>query len=137
MPELYVKQCWLAVNYYETLDNFDHEFLHLNQSSSCVGQSYRDYNLALGRECLAHEKAMYKSYVGDWGGNFVTKEESRRLVEHNQQHEQDIFHKFIRGVDILNYDVMSKYQTGQSLPTIGGKKYLMKSSEQINKIVEP
>lgn len=130
MPDLYVKQCWMAVNFYEKLDNFSHEFLHFNQSSACGDQAYRDYNLALGRECLPHEMAMYKKYVNDWRGDFVTRGESRRLVDHNRRADQDVFKKFIRGVDSLNHDIIPKYNSGTSLPTIGGKKYLMKSYQK-------
>lgn len=130
MPELYVKQCWMAAKYYETLDNFSHEFLHFNQSSACGDQAYRDYNLALGRECLPHEMAMYKKYVNDWRGDFLTRGESRRLVEHNAKAEADIFHKFKRGVDILNEDLLPMYGADKKLPTIGGKKYLIKQYEK-------
>lgn len=127
MPDLYVKQCWMAVNFYTKLDNFSNEFLHFNQSSACGDQAYRDYNLALGRECLPHEMAMYKQYVNDWRGDFVTRGESRRLVDHNRRSAPDVFKKFIRGVDSLYHDIIPKYNSGTSLPTIGGKKYLMKN----------
>ena len=126
MPKLYVKQCWMAAKFYESLENFTHEFLHFNQSSACGNQAYRDYNLALGRECLPHEVAMYKTYVNDWRGDFLTRGESRRLVEHNQSAEVDIFHKFKQGVDALNEDIIPKYASGKSLPTLGGKKYFIK-----------
>jgi hypothetical protein len=133
MPKLYVKQCWMAVNFYENLQNFNHKFLHINQSSACGDQAYRDYNLALGRECLQHDVAMYKTSVNDWRGDFITRGESKKLVEHNSKFEKGIFKKFIRGIDVLNQDILPKFGGVSALPTIGGKKYLIKKYKKQKK----
>ena len=44
--KFFVKQCYMAIRFFENLPNFDHKLLHRIQSSKIL---YRDWNLSLGR----------------------------------------------------------------------------------------
>jgi hypothetical protein len=132
-PELYVKQCWMAVNFYESLDAVNNQIIHQNQGGTNIGLSYRKYNLALGRECLQHDMALYKYYTVDWKNNMILDETNRKFtkesIELNRYFNKHdiIIKKYHEGA--LDY-IGSKFGV---LPTILSKAYKMKVCQKYKK----
>lgn len=127
--DLYVKQCWLAVNYYEDLnEEITNSTIHSTQSHAFSGEYYRKYNLALGRECLNHPTALYKSYVADWGGSIENVKESINLVTYSKKHDEKTYDYFKKGVSIVEEKILPLYNC-EKIPTILGKSYFIKTAK--------
>lgn len=127
--DLYIKQCWLAVNYYEALGkNITNSIIHQTQSTMCGGQNYRKYNLALGRQCLPLPQSLYKSYSIDWAGDIEDKKESINLVNYSKKHDINIYKNFKKGVSIIKEKILPLYGITK-IPTILAKEYFIKEAK--------
>jgi hypothetical protein len=93
MPELHVKQCYLAIKWFESLPGISHEMVHLIQSHAPM--YYQQWNLALGRFPVlcpdsqhATQKKLFtqneKSIESQKLLNFVGKENHKSLGIYRQ-----------------------------------------------------
>jgi hypothetical protein len=59
-PRLFVKQCYMAIRFFENIPGFNHSMLHRIQSAK---ERYQDWNIALGRvliDCLESRSGFIK-----------------------------------------------------------------------------
>ena len=79
MPELHVKQCYLAVKFFESLRDCSHELVHYIQGNA--KEYYQCWNLSLGRkliDCDVSQHGINKFYFKQ----NIDSPESKKLVEH-------------------------------------------------------
>ena len=117
--ELYTKQCYMLINWYENRPDFDESFLHRVQSIEC-GDLYIEYCKAAGRVI---PKSQF--LAGGWSKhqadpNHIMYESKTQLsyIEKDQQHIHKIYKAGVKFMD--------DYGSGAYKKTMLSKQYFIK-----------
>lgn len=98
LPELHVKQCYLAIKFFESLPECSHNLVHQVQSNK--KEYYQRWNLSLGRkliQCDVSQHGINKFYFNQT----VNSPESKKLVEHFKKDRSTIPDMFISAYNNL------------------------------------
>jgi len=95
LPELHVKQCYLAMQWFEQRSDLSHEFVHHVQSH--VAEHYQSWNLGMGRKqtrCSKSVDALTKRYFLQNDKSF----ESKKLLNHAVAEKRNSYNLYQQGV---------------------------------------
>jgi hypothetical protein len=102
MPELNVKQCYLAIKFFESLEECSHQVVHEVQSNT--SKYYERWNLSLGRkiiDCTVSKHGINKFYFNQK----IDSPESALLIKHFQTEDNtvamigDSYTNFLTGIN--------------------------------------
>lgn len=131
-PEIQIKQTHLMINWLETLDGVDHRKVHLLQSHKSSGETYKEWNLAMGRSMLfctatdvrqGWEDALHGAGLKKWVGRL----ENEHLKNLLKKEHKDIYNRYM-GV----YQDLKMFHDGAAFNTIMGKAYFIKKFNKKN-----
>ncbi len=135
-PELHVKQCWMMVRWIESLPwNSVEEarvFLHSLQSHKESMNTYRDWNLAIGRSPVRTISGYASVSQGSkiWNNGDVTQTfESRKILQHVMKNDPQVYKIYQQGINELKTQYTGLFNADGSIKPCWGKKYYIKPVE--------
>lgn len=124
LPELYVKQTWMMIQWLESLPYFSHSYLHDLQSHRLPTEHYRDWNLAIGRDLPILPYCQGNAEKKIWEGNRHCIE-SLPLLENSRTQAAQAHDIYIKGIDYIESRFKDIMTNGQ-FPALQSKKYRVK-----------
>jgi hypothetical protein len=95
-PELHVKQCYLAIKFFESLVNCSHELVHQIQSNDPT--YYQQWNTSLGRTLVPDfisRNGINKFYFTQ----SLHSPESKKIIRHMQSEKNNVLNMFMHSMD--------------------------------------
>lgn len=130
LPELHIKQCYMAIRYFESLPNLSEELVHLIQGKNrtidgTFKNYYESWNLGMGRQKLynSHEHSV-NGIVKLICGNDENSPQDKKFYDYIKNNDKEIFNIYTSGLKQSRlYDGTSGSLANTSLLS---KKYYIK-----------
>lgn len=130
LPELHVKQCYMAIRYFEERIRNTPGATHLivDETQRYFSPHYAEWNRAIGRLCGPSPSAQLGSIKGNMTES-PHKDEMWNLLKHTMNNDQTVFDIYWNGLqkikDLSSVDVITK-----PLPIIHSKSYPMRKFQR-------
>ena len=101
LPDLYVKQTWMMINWLETLNQTNHDFVHVLQSHAIDDDLYMKWNLAMGRDIPLFPFSRGRGHKQSFS-NGIDSPEALPLLKSIESSHQEIYRRYKLGADHLS-----------------------------------
>jgi hypothetical protein len=108
LPELQIKQCWLAIKWFEQHHKLTEDFVHVMQgkpsTTNDFEEYYRDYNIGFGRVDLINDGWQHAAMSLHGGqkrftrGQFDDVPQSAKLLEYAKINDPEVYNIYMNGV---------------------------------------
>lgn len=126
--EIYIKQAWLAIKWFESRPECSHEFVHQVQAHKLGGDVYRQWNLGMLRDDPA-SKFESVGYIKTLFGPTVFTAESHLLREHATTSEKEAYRIWKTGVGYLAKNHEGIWSPERAFPAISSRPIFVKKFE--------
>jgi hypothetical protein len=133
--KIYIKQTWLAIKWFEQLENISHELVHKIQGHQAGGDLYAKWNLCLGRSHVHDQIAKYglfKMLLGFGERPF----ETRAMLDALQTQDTRLYQIWKSGVDFIKQSQPENWEPNTGLKTILSRPIFVKDFDSGAKIVK-
>jgi len=127
--EIYIKQVWMVIRWFESLPDCSHELVHKVQSSF-NSETYAQWNRAVGRPEVHNEIAR----VG-WGKEVISYNtnsiESNKLKQYASTAEKEVYDTWKKGIEHIQNTYKDIWTPQNGLPVLLSKPIYIKDFEKV------
>lgn len=128
--KLYIKQTWMAIRWFESLQNCSHELVHQVQSHQCSGEVYAQWNLGVGRSNVHDFIAKTGIFKAMFMGVGTNPLETRDMVAALQIQNPEVYKIWKTGVDKMATSQAKNWEGDIGLKTVLSNPIFVKDFTQ-------
>jgi hypothetical protein len=128
--EIYIKQCWNVINWFESLPQCTHEFVHEVQSHKHP-LLYAEWNKFSGRDDVYHSVA-HNGYAKKFYGTGVNSLDSLMYENQNKNAEEELFKMYQIGLTYLETKYSNLWSRDKGWPTINSTPIYIKDFQKLS-----
>lgn len=134
-PQIYVKQCWMMVNWIETNFEFDHQWLHDLQSNKLGNEMFERWNIAIGRTPLSWPDARWGLGTKVMCGNGLHSSDNKIVLDYIKQNHDDLYRQWTKDINEVRESFVGSWDENKGdFKTVVSKSYAIKPVDHTRRI---